>query len=120
MSFKINSKTIRVGSELELETSNVMCFESNEEFADFCVAPFAVVKRSENGTLYYEGEYSEVYKKCVEEGKTFIIKDENSQVFKRKCVTKRVPVLNDDGVPTRRDASIQLEVQGLQPYFGEE
>ena len=110
MSFKINSKTVK---------SNVLYFESDEEFTDFCVAPFAVVKRSEDGTLYYEGEYSEEYKKCVEEGKTFIIKDENSQVYKRQCVTKRVPVQND-GVPTRRDAPIQLKVQGLQPYFCEE
>ena len=66
MSFKINSKTVK---------SNVLYFESDEEFTDFCVAPFAVVKRSEDGTLYYEGEYSEEYKKCVEEGKTFIIKE---------------------------------------------
>lgn len=96
-----------------------MYFESDEEFTDFCVAPFAVVKRSENGTLYYEGGYSENYKKCIKEGKTFIIKDENSLVYKRQCVTKHVPVLYD-GIPTRRDAPIQLEVQGLQPYFGEE
>lgn len=110
MAFRINSKTVK---------SNVMYFESDEEFTDFCVAPFAVVKRSEDGTLYYEGEYSEEYKKCVEEGKTFIIKDENSLVYKRKCATKRVPVLND-GVHTHRDAPIQLEVQGLQPYYVEE
>ena len=119
MSFKVNSKTIKTGGESKEEIPNVMYFESDEEFTDFCVAPFAVVKRSENGTLYYEGEYSDEYKKCIKEGKTFIIKDENSQVYKRQCVTKRVPVLND-GIRTCRDAPIQLDVQGLQPYFSEE
>lgn len=28
----------------------------------------------------------------IKEGKKFIIKDEDSVVFKRQCVTKRVPI----------------------------
>ena len=116
MAFKINSKTVGSAAKDEQEKLNVMYFDSDEEFTDFCVAPFAVIKRSEKGNLYYEGEYSDEYKKCLEEGKTFIIKDENSQVYKRKCVTKRVPI---EGVNTRKDVAIQLDVKGLEQYFGE-
>lgn len=117
MAFKINSKTIGSTAKGEKEEPNVMYFESDEEFTDFCAAPFAVIKTSEKGTMYYEGEYSDEYKKCLKEGKTFIIKDENSQVFKRKCVTKRVPIA---GVRTRKDVAIQLAVKGLEEYFGED
>lgn len=115
MAFKINSKTVKSSAQAE----NTVYFNSDEEFTNFCVAPFAIIKRSEDGTPYYEGEYSEEYKKCIKEGKTFIIKDENSLVYKRQCVIKRVLVLHN-GVPTQRDAPIQLEVQGLQQYVGEE
>lgn len=118
MAFKISSKTIGSTAKGEKEEPNVMYFESDEEFTDFCAAPFAVIKTSEKGTMYYyEGEYSDEYKKCLKEGKTFIIKDENSQVFKRKCVTKRVPIA---GVRTRKDVAIQLAVENLEEYFGED
>ena len=103
----------------EQERSEPMCFTSDEEFADFCVAPFAVTKRSGNGNLYYEGDYSDEYKKSIKEGKTFLIKDEDSQVYKRQCVCKRVPLFHE-GTSTGREVAIQLSVQGLEPYYGEE
>lgn len=98
---------------------DIIFFESDEEFTDFCIAPVAHIKRSVKGTLYYEGKYSDEYKKYIEEGKTFIIKDEDSQVYKRQCVSKRVPLIHE-GTPTGREVSIQLSVQGLEPYYGEE
>ena len=91
---------------------NIFYFESDEEFIDFCLAPYAIVKRSADGTLSVEGQYSEMYKKYIEEGKTFIIKDEDSQVFKHQCVRKRVPVQG-----TGRSATVQLPVQNLEQYF---
>ena len=118
MAFKINSKTVKALAKTEQEKDNIMYFDSDEDFTNFCVAPFAVIKRSEDGAPYYEGEYSEEYKKCLDEAKIFVIKDEDSVVYKRQCVTKRVPVLCD-GVRMKRDAPIQLEVQGLQQYFGD-
>ena len=118
MAFKINSKTVKALAKTEQKEDNLMYFDSDEEFTNFCVAPFAVIKRSEDGAPYYDGEYSDEYKKCLEEGKVFVIKDEDSIVYKRQCVTKRVPVICD-GVRMRRDAPIQLEVQGLQQYFGD-
>lgn len=94
------------------EENNIVYFESDEEFTDFCVAHYAIVKRSADGTLSVEGQYSDMYKKYIEEGKTFIIKDEDSQVYKHQCVSKRVPVQS-----TGRSATVQLPVQNLEQYF---
>ena len=96
---------------------NIFFFESDDEFTDFCIAPYAVVKRSSDGTLFVEGQYSDMYKKYIEQGKTFIIKDENSQVYKRQCVSKRVPVKIDDFPSYDRLTLVQLPVQNLKPYF---
>lgn len=95
----------------------IFFFESDDEFTDFCIAPYAVVKRSSEGTLFVEGQYSDMYKKYIEQGKTFIIKDENSQVYKRQCVSKRVPVKIDDFPSYDRLTLVQLPVQNLKPYF---
>ena len=57
-------------------------FESDDEFTDFCVAPYAVIKQSEKGGYYVAGEYSDEYLKCVEMGKNFVIKDEDSVVLR--------------------------------------
>jgi hypothetical protein len=95
----------------------IFFFESDDEFTDFCIAPYAVVKRSSEGTLFVEGQYSDMYKKYIEQGKTFIIKDENSQVYKRQCVNKRVPVKIDDFPSYDRLTLVQLPVQNLKPYF---
>ena len=99
------------------EEKNIVFFESDDEFTDFCIAPYAVVKRSADGTLSVEGQYSDMYKKYIEEGKTFIIKDEDSQVFKHQCISKRVPV-KVDGFPSyNRLTLVQLPVQNLEQYF---
>ena len=96
---------------------NIFFFESDDEFTDFCIAPYAVVKRLSDGTPFVEGQYSDMYKKYIEQGKTFIIKDENSQVYKRQCVSKRVPVKIDDFPSYDRLTLVQLPVQNLKPYF---
>jgi hypothetical protein len=103
----------RINKNLNItEEKNIVYFESDDEFTDFCIAPNAVVKRSADGTLSVEGQYSDMYKKYIEEGKTFIIKDEDSQVYKHQCVSKRVPVQG-----TGRSATVQLPVQNLEQYF---
>ena len=91
---------------------NIIYFDSDMEFEDFCIAPYAVVKRSANGTLFVEGQYSDMYKKYIEEGKTFVIKDEDSRVYKHQCVSKRVSVQG-----TGRCATVQLPVQNVEEYF---
>lgn len=78
----------KLKERLEKLRSNVILFESDDEFADFCIAPYAIVKRSERG--YHEGEFSEMYLKAIEEGKKFVIKDEDSKVYKSSSVSGRV------------------------------
>lgn len=90
----------------------IITFTSDEEFTDFCVAPYAELERSKTGTLYYVGVYSEAYKKEVDEGTHFQIQDEDSQVYKRKCVSKRVPLKGTD-----RMVTIQLTVENLVEYY---
>ena len=96
---------------------DILFFETDEEFTEFCVAPYAETKKNDNGSDYIVGDYSDEYKKCIEQGKKFIIKDEDSQVFKRQCVTKRVPVFNNgDCVTAREDYPVQLSVKNLEEY----
>ena len=93
--------------------NDFILFESDQEFVDFCLAPYGVVVYPENGTPpYYTGVYSENYKNAIIEGKTFIIKDKNSVVYKHMCVAKRVPIQG-----TGRIALVEKYVQNLKPYF---
>lgn len=91
---------------------NTIYFESDDEFTDFCVGPYAVIKKLANGVICVSGTYSSLYLKALEEGKTFVIKDEDSVVFERGCVSKRVPVKD-----TGRDTLVQLDVENLEEYF---
>jgi hypothetical protein len=79
-----------IKDKFEKYKSNILFFENDDEFADFCIAPYAIVKISEKGNIDYEGEFSEMYLKAIEEGKKFVIKDEDSKVYKRSSVSARV------------------------------
>ena len=111
---------LRLTKNLNVIHQDEIHFKSDDEFTDFCVAPYAMVKESPKGTLYYGGEYSQAYLNAIKEGKYFVIEDKNSTVYKRKCVTKRVPVLVE-GLPTSRlpKRAVQLNVQNLRPYYEE-
>ena len=50
---------------------NFILFESDEEFEVFCVASYASIKQSDKGTNYCAGDYSDIYKECIKEGKQF-------------------------------------------------
>ena len=89
-------------------------FENDAEFEDFCIAPYITIQ---TGDTSYHGDYSDLYKQYLEEGKSFVIMDEDSVVYKRMCASKRVPVLLD-GKPTGRTALVQLRVNNLEPWFG--
>ena len=95
---------------------NYLLFESDDEFADFCVAPYAVVKTTRDGRPFVCSDYSDLYKQCIREGKKFIIMDENSKVFKHNCVSKRVSI-KVEGFPSyHRDTLVQLNVENLEDY----
>ena len=115
----IEDMALRINKDTIIDPVESMYFESDDEFTDFCVVPYAVIKQSESGVYYYHGEYSDLYKKAIEEGKRFVIKDENSQVYKRQCVSKRVLVPKTDKYvkAARKDVLVQLPVDNLEPYF---
>lgn len=109
---------LKINKDIRITPVETMYFESDNEFTDFCVAPYAVIKQSENGGYYYHGEYSDLYKKAVEEGKRFMIKDENSKVYKHQCVCKRVivPKSDDYFAPARKDVLVQLPIENLDEW----
>lgn len=108
---------LRINKNTRIIPEDEIRFKNDDEFADFCVAPYAVVKESPQGTMYYVGEYSQAYLDAIKEGKYFVIEDEKSLVFKRKSVTKRVPVIVE-GLPVSRRPvrAVQLDVENLRPY----
>ena len=93
-----------------------MYFNSDAEFEDFCLAPYAEIKETANGVMYVSGKYSDEYLECLEDGVRFVIRDEDSVVYKRQCVCKRVPVMHN-GKLLERDTLVQLKVENLEPYF---
>lgn len=97
--------------------NNVVYFESDDDFTDFCVKPYALIVASKNGRPKVEGYYTDEYLDCLEQGKIFIIKDENSLIEKRKMVTKRVPIKVENFPAYQHDTLVQLEVQNVEPYF---
>ena len=102
-----------------IEEERIIYFDSDAEFEDWAVAPYATIKYIENSKIpYTSGDFSNEYKAAIKEGKRFVIKDEDSVVCKRGCVCKRVP-LKIEAFPTyKRDVLVQLSVDNLEPYFG--
>ena len=94
--------------------NNTVYFETDAEFEDFCIAPYIAVK---TGDTSYNGDYSDMYKQYLEEGKSFVIMDEDSVVYKHMCASKCVPVLLD-GKPMGIDRCAQLRAKNLKPWFG--
>ena len=94
--------------------NNTVYFESDAEFEDFCIAPYITVK---TGDTSYHGDYSDLYKQYLEEGKSFVIMDDDSVVYNRMSASKRVPVLLD-GKPMGMDRCAQVRVKNLEPWFG--
>lgn len=102
------TKDIIVENKLDKDDS-VIYFENDEEFYQFCVAP--VLKSQEykrkDGTVGYfaDFDFTQGYKDAVKAGKRFVIKDEDSQIFKHGSVSYR---------------TITKNVQNLDQYFGED
>ena len=51
-------------------TEKIIFFDSDAEFEDFSIAPVGVVTRDEKGNYFFGGDYSDLYKKYIEEGKS--------------------------------------------------
>lgn len=94
----------------------VRYFASDQEFEDFCVAPYAEIKQTDSGVMYVSGNFSEEYLDCIENGVKFVIRDEDSVVYKRQYVCKRVPVMHNGNL-LGHDTLVQLKVENLEPYL---
>ena len=100
-------------------------FDTDNEFTDFCVAQDAaviIVEDSKTGIMSvqfqqpWERNYSDMYLKCLEEGKTFVIKEKDSAVCRRGCVSKRVPVIYNGALLRGQTTLIQLNVENVEEY----
>lgn len=98
-----------------IEKKGIIYFDSDTEFEDWAVAPYATKNRN---IPYTSGDLSNEYKAAIEEGKRFVIKDEDSVVCERGCVCKRVPLKIEASPTYNRDVLVQLSVDNLEPYFG--
>lgn len=89
----------------------IIYFESDEEFEDWAVAPYATIVEDELGKTW-KGDHSAAYKEALQQGKYFYIKGglDESKVHKRRCVTKRV---SPDFQTPRETVPVQLPVENL-------
>ena len=106
MALKIR-KSVHENTEPE-----IIYFESDEEFEDWAVAPYATIVETEYGKTW-RGVYSDAYKEAIQQCKHFVIKDEESKVYRRGCVCKRV----SPGFQTYRETVlVQLPVDNLEDW----
>ena len=99
-----------------IDENEVLFFEDDAEFEEFCIAPYVTICRSESGDLYTKGDYSDSYKECVKKGVQFMIKDTDSKVFRRQVACRRVPIVGE-GVLRDRNVMVQLPVNHMLDYW---
>lgn len=81
---------------------NIIYFDSDDEFLDFCVVQAPVIREGKHGK-YIDFDLTSTYKNELEKGTRFCIKDEDSIITKRGMVSYRTE---------------SKEVQNLEPWFG--
>lgn len=96
---------------LKIKKSNpqIMYFDNDDDFYNFCVNPKLFARElsvTNNGEkLYsYDFDYTDAYKNALSDNKLFVIKDEDSQIYKHKAVSYR---------------TITKPVKNLEQYLGE-
>lgn len=92
---------------IKIQNPNKMFFSSDDEFYKFCVVPVLVTRQSVNGLTgepvqYFDFDFTHEYLTAVSNGVKFIIKDEDSQIYKHGAVSYR---------------TITKPVQNLKQYF---
>lgn len=89
----------------EQNDDNIIYFDSDEDFYKFCVVPELITIECDIDGVkhyYYDFDFSYLYKDAIKQGKHFIIKDENSSIFKNKTISYR---------------TITKPIQNLYQYF---
>lgn len=84
--------------------NNYIIFDNDDEFYNAVVVQELKVKQN-NGIYYTDWDFSSLYNKAIEDGKEFIIRDEDSQIVKRGEVAYRL---------------ITKPIDNLKPYYGEQ
>lgn len=80
--------------------NNIMSFNTDDEFTDFCLCKDAISGIDDKtGIMYYDYPFTDEYLQAVNNGLKFNILDYDSKVMKRGCVnrgiiTKRIKNLN--------------------------
>ena len=89
-----------------INKDQILFFETDEEFEEFVVAPYA--------TKDLRGQYSEAYKEWVKQGKYFVVMDGSfdSKVNRRRVVNKRV-LLPPELHSRREYCSVVLPVRNI-------
>lgn len=95
----------------DISLPEIIYFESDKEFEDWAVAPYATIAETDEGKEL-KGDYSDAYKEAIQQGKYFYIKGgpDESKVLKRRRVTKRV---FPDFQTTRKTVLVELPVKNL-------
>lgn len=88
--------------------SNTMYFNSDDDFYQFCVVPqlnpVEYINSAGEKAYYVDFDFTHEYNKAVEQGINFVIKDENSNIYKNGCVSYR---------------TISKPISNLKPYYKE-
>lgn len=87
---------------LKITNPYKMVFKNDDDFYRFCVVPVLVVRTSTDNTTgepfqYTDFDFTQEYNDAVARGVKFVIKDDNSEIYKRGCVSYRTitkPVSN--------------------------
>lgn len=86
--------------------NNIIYFDSDNEFYDYAVIPelISIAYTDKNGIerYYTDFNFTTQYNNAVNNGMRFVIKDEDSQIYKHGCVSYR---------------TISKEIPNLDPWF---
>ena len=64
------------------EENNIIYFDNDEEFYDFCVSPEPVIKTSsKTGITYFDMDFTDWYKSHVDEDTKIVILDRHSDIL---------------------------------------
>ena len=86
------------------EENNIIYFDNDEEFYDFCVSPEPVIKTSsKTGITYFDMDFTDWYKSHVDEDTKIVILDRHSDI------------LHHGGVVTSHTCSKKINAYRVNP-----
>ena len=77
--------------------NNVICFKNDDDFISFAINIQPIIY-NQNGINYYDFDYSDKYKKAIEDKEFFKIEDKMSNINKRKELNYRLIIKKIDNL----------------------